>query len=317
LPELLTQDYPTFQVIVINACSTDETETLLMELQKEYPHLYHSFTPEGGRFISNKKLAITLGIKAAKYDWLVFTEAHCQPTSKQWLRLLARNFTPQTDIVLGYSGYQYKKGWMQKKIAFDALFTAMRYLGSAIRKHPYMGLGSNMAYRKTLFYEQKGFSDQLNLLCGDDDLFINRAATTKNTRVETDANAVMQRIPLSHAKTWRENKTNSKVSARKFTGFQPYLWGMETCSRLLFYLTVGCGIALSIINLHWIVGCAVFCLWLIRFAVQTYTINKTASALGEQRRYYLLLPVFDILQAMQSLRFNILCSTRGGFTRKA
>lgn len=98
LPAILKQDYPDFEVIVINDGSTDESEDLLSELEEEYPNLYHSFTPDSARYISRKKLALTLGIKASKYDWLVFTEADCTPVSDKWLRRIARNFTPSTDM---------------------------------------------------------------------------------------------------------------------------------------------------------------------------------------------------------------------------
>ena len=143
LPAILEQDYPQFEVIVINDGSTDESEEVLSTFEEKYQHLYHSFTPESARYISRKKLA-------SKYDWRVFTEANCQPASNQWLRLMARNFTPHTQIVLGYSGYERGKGWLHKRISFDALFTSLRYLGFALAGKPYMGLGRNLAYRKEI-----------------------------------------------------------------------------------------------------------------------------------------------------------------------
>ena len=97
--------------------------------------------PDSSRYISRKKLAVTLGIKASKYEWLVFTNANCMPQSNQWLRLMARNFTSRTQVVLGYSGYERGKGWLHKRVAFDNLFTSMRYLGFALAGSPYMGIG--------------------------------------------------------------------------------------------------------------------------------------------------------------------------------
>ena len=204
LKAVLEQDYPQFEVIVINDGNTDESEDYLTLLEEKYPHLYHSFVPDSSRYISRKKLAATLGVKASKYDWLVFTEANCCPQSNQWLRLLARNFTSRTQVVLGYSGYERGKGWLHKRVAFDNLFTSMRYLGFALAGSPYMGIGRNLAYCKELFYEHKGFSAHLNLQRGDDDLFVNHVATAENTRVETDADATVRMQPVFRAKDWRE-----------------------------------------------------------------------------------------------------------------
>ena len=148
LPAILTQDYPNYEVIVINDDSTDETKEILTLLEQEHPHLYHSFTSQSARYISHKKLSLTLGIKAAKNDCLVFTEPYCCPKSNQWLRLMARNFTPDTDIVLGYSNYISNQKNRQRFISFDTLITAMRYMGYAVLGKPYMGVGYNMAYRK-------------------------------------------------------------------------------------------------------------------------------------------------------------------------
>ncbi|MDR0746199.1 MAG: glycosyltransferase [Mediterranea sp.] len=311
LPSVLEQDYPEFEVIVVNDGSTDETEELLSLLSKDYPHLHRSFTPENSRYISHKKLALTIGIKASKYDWLVFTEANCHPVSKNWLRLMARNFTPGTDIVLGYSGYERMKGWMYKKIAFDSLFTSVRYLGYALARKPYMGIGRNMAYRKELFFQQKGYSAHLNLQRGDDDLFVNKIATKKNTRVETDVNATIRMRPIRYKTDWREEKVSYMATSQYYKGSQRFVLGFETFTRILFYFAVIVTITFGILDKHWqIAGIGGF-LWLVRYMIQAIIINSTAKEVGESRRYYFTLPVFDILQPLQSFGFKIFRIFRG------
>lgn len=207
LPAIFEQDYPQFEVIVINDGEKGESEEYLTQLEEQYSNLYHSFVPDSSRYISRKKLAVTLGIRAARYDWLVLTEANCRPQSNQWLRLMARNFTSRTEVVLGYSGYERGHNWLHRRAAFDSLFTAMRYLGFALAGNPYMGIGRNLAYRKDLFFDQKGFSAHLNLRRGDDDLFVNQVARRDNTRVETDPASVVRMQPLFRAKDWREEKS--------------------------------------------------------------------------------------------------------------
>lgn len=305
LPSVLEQDYPEFEVIVINDGSTDESEAVLSAFEEKYQHLYHSFTPENARYISRKKLALTLGIKASKHDWLVFTEANCMPESNQWLRMMARNFTPHTQIVLGYSGYERGKGWLHKRVSFDALFTALRYLGFALAGMPYMGIGRNLAYRKELFFKQKGYSTHLNLQRGEDDLFINQIANADNTRVETDARAIMRMQPVERYKEWKEEKVSYMATARYFKGTQRLLLGFETFTRLLFYAACLGGIVMGIMSLHWLVAGIALLIYLLRFTVQAIVINQTASDQKEKRHYYLSLPVFDLLQPLQTLNFKL------------
>lgn len=318
LSAVLEQDYPQFEVIVINDGGTDESEDYLTLLEDKYPHLYHSFVPDSSRYISRKKLAITLGIKASKHDWLVFTNANCLPQSNQWLRLLARNFTSRTQIVLGYSSYERGKGWLHKRVSFDNLFTSMRYLGFALAGSPYMGIGRNLAYRKELFYQQKGFSAHLNLQRGDDDLFINHVATPENTRVETDADAIIRIQPVLRTKDWREEKISYASTGRFYHGVQRWLAGLETSSRLAFYGAWIATLVSGIMHFHWLVAGIALLAFLLRFAMQAFIINTTAKDLEEKRRYYFTLPVFDLLQPLQSLRWKLYCLFRkkSGFLRK-
>lgn len=318
LPAILKQDYPDFEVIVINDGSTDESEDLLSELEEEYPNLYHSFTPDSARYISRKKLALTLGIKASKYDWLVFTEADCTPVSDKWLRRIARNFTPSTDIVLGYSGYERGKGWLHKRVSFDSLFTSLRYLGFALAGKPYMGIGRNLAYRKELFFKVKGFSTHLNMQRGEDDLFINQIANENNTRVETSPDSVIRMQPVERYKDWKEEKVSYMATARFYKGSQRWLLGLETTTRLLFYVACLSGIVFGILSFHWLAAGLALLLWIVRYSAQAYVINKTANEMGDNRSYYFTLPVFDIIRPLQSLKFRLyrLYRRKGDFMRR-
>lgn len=318
LPVILEQDYPLYEVIVIIDGQDDGSEDYLTQLEEKYPHLYHSFIPDSSRYISRKKLAITLGIKASKYEWVVLTEANCQPQSHLWLQRMARNFTSRTEIVLGYSSYERGKGWFHKRVGFDNLFTSMRYLGAALNGHPYSGKGRNLAYRKDVFYQQKGLSAHLNLQRGDDDLFINQVARGNNTRVECSPEAVIKiKLPY-RVKDWREEKIGSRSTARLYHGIQRWFYGFETTSRLAFYLSWISLAILGIMHAHWIVLAIGILIYWLRWIIQGMVFYQTTQSLKEERRYFWSLPVFDLLQPIQSLRWNLhyLFRKKSDFMRK-
>ena len=305
LPAILDQDYPDYEVIVIyDRSDKDESEDVLKLLQDKYHHLYYTFIPDSARYISHKKLGVTMGIKASRHEWLVFTEANCLPTSNQWLRKLASNFTDTTDIVLGYSNYEKTSGWFNRKITFDTLLHSMRYLGMAINGHPYMGCGRNLAYRKSLYYNQKGFTNHLNLQRGEDDLFINQTTNGKNTRVETSPESVMRITTPHYPKSWKEEKLSHVTTSQHFKGWARHLMGLETCSRLLFLACILACIAFGILMQDWIMVGIASLLWIIRFIFQVVVFRKTSIALNE-RKFIFTLPLFDWMQPLWNLGFKL------------
>jgi glycosyltransferase involved in cell wall biosynthesis len=300
LPSLLEQDYPCFEVIVINDGSTDETEDLLQELEKKYPFLYRTFVPENANVRSTKKLGLTIGIKAAKYDLLLFTDADCQPSSNKWIANMIRNFTQGTEFVLAYGAYMREKGFMSRMISFDTLFIGIQSLGYALTGHPYMGVGRNMAYRKETFVRLKGFAKSLRLQSGDDDLFVNGGANEYNTRVEISPESVTWSVPKSTFKAWYRQKERHLSTSAFYNTDSLMRIGIEIATRGLFYLLV-CIIA---IMSPWTFGALAGLLLFVRYAVQLIVVNKVAQQFNE-RRFYASLILFDILLPILSLYIKI------------
>jgi 2,3-bisphosphoglycerate-independent phosphoglycerate mutase len=265
----------------------------------------YDLKPEMSAYEVKDKLVEAIGTQ--KYDWIVVTEPNCMPASNQWLKTLARNFTSRTEVVLGYSNYKYDKSWTNRCIGFDNLFQSMRYLGFALLGKPYMGIGRNMAYRKELFYQQKGFSAHLNLQRGDDDLFINQIANKENTRVETAPEAIVQTSNVEMARDWYTEKIGYAGTAALLKGSQQLLLGAETASRLLFHACWVAATVMGAVQGHWLVVAVSVVFGLIKWGMQGAVINLTAKALNESRRYYLTLPIFDFLQPLQSLCWKV-CS---------
>ena len=142
LPAILQQNYPDYEVIVVNDCSYDKSYEVLEEFEKAYSHLKVVTITEHDRFKTGKKFALTLGIKAAKNEHLLFTDADFEPASPNWVARMAANFTTGADIVLGYSPYRKSKGLLNVFVRFETLKSAINYLSSALIGDPYMGIGT-------------------------------------------------------------------------------------------------------------------------------------------------------------------------------
>ena len=304
LPYILNQDYSNFEVIIVNENSDEETNEVIMNLEQTYKNLHHTFIPDSTRYVSTKKLAVSLGIRASHYDWLVFTEIDSYPSSDQWLKKMSENFSDNTDIVIGYSNYEKKKGIFARYITFDMLFFSMRYLGAALLKCPYTGFGHNLCYRKSLFANSKGFSSHLQLQRGEDDLFINSVANSTNTKVETSPESVVKiEVPDFH-QTWKEEKLSYAVTSHFYKGISRYIMGFDSFIRYIFLLSVAVNLTISIIESNWIITGLVSFVFIFIEIITIVTINQTAKSMNE-RRFYLSVPLFLFIRPMKNLNFKI------------
>lgn len=308
LPSILEQDYPEFEVIVVNDESSVEDENVLKILGNHYHHLYRTFIPKSARYISKKKLGVAMGIKASKYDWIVVTEPYCKPESKDWLRSMARNFVPGTDIVLGYCNYNSDKGMFAKRIISDMLMVSIRFLGRAIGGKPYMGIGRNMAYRKDIYLSHKGFHNQLPLLRGDDDLLINEISNGRNTKVCLSSNSIMRMHLPKSRKQWKEEKIGYEVTGSHYKGHARVINAIETWSSLLFSISALALLITSIFYREWIFTISAFSLWIFKEITIMAIFTKTSKAMGEKVSAYLF--IYDIMRPLYSLILKIGYITR-------
>ena len=316
LPAILEQDYPFFEVIVINDESAGEDEDTLKLFEQEYRNLYHTFIPKSARYISTKKLGISMGLKACKHKWIVVTDPYSRPASKNWLRSLSKHFTSETEIVLGYSNYISDGTSFARHIIADGLFNSMRYMGKALGGHAYMGIGHNMAYHKDTYEIHKGFSNQLNLKRGEDDLFVNSVANSFNTKVavEPDSFVFMSMPPFK--RIWKEEKTSYAVTGQFYKGCARTINSLETWACTLFHIGTLGGLIMGVIEKQWILMGIIALCWLIRFITVMNVFCKTAKAMGENLCYYF--PLYDLLRPWYSYRAKMryLLRTKSDYIRK-
>jgi len=237
LPFILEQDYPAFEVIVVNDRSTDGTGDVLADLEKKYPVLKTTAIKLDHKFKHGKKLALTLGIKAASNEWLLLTDADCKPVSNQWISCMQRNFKKDKSIILGYGGYYTRKGLLNLLIRWDTVNIALQYFSLAMIGRPYMGTGRNLAYRKSLFFEKKGFASHSHIISGDDDLFINEAANKKNTGIEFHYDSYTRSEAKSSLRDWFYQKKRHLTTGPHYKTSTKLILGLETSSRILLYIS--------------------------------------------------------------------------------
>ncbi len=307
LPLVLEQDYPNFEVIVVNDCSEDNTDEVLTLMKRKYSNLYVTTIRKDEKFTHGKKLALSIGIKAAKNEHLLLTDADCQPISKNWINQIQKNFSNQTDIILGYGGFFKEKSLVNLFIRTDTVFIAMQYLSFAKIGFPYMGVGRNLAYKKSLYFKNKGFAKHMHIPSGDDDLFINEVSNKNNTSIEYSTESFTQSIAKKTFTEWFVQKKRHLKTGKMYRKRHKFLLGGEIISRFLFYISL---LILFFSQTHLLIFASALIL-VLRTITQLIVFNKICKLFNEPKllAFYM---IYDIFQPL----FNLSVFLSNTFERK-
>jgi len=329
LPILLEQDFPAerYEVIVVDDASTDDTADVLKRLENRYPHLRHTFVPPTARFVVRRKLAITLGIRAARSPWVLITLPECRPVGKEWLRTMIRNFTDEVDFVQGYSTFINDGSRRTRRAILENLQYRLMNFRATVRGRAIGGDICNMGLRKSLFLEKRGFADSLTLGFGEGDLLADALAERNRTRLELHPEAMMRR-PLPEADALRTERICRRRVIRNLSlrgrlyHFRNAVatWAMHMMMlavAIRLYLLAGQPDSFARYELH----CLYYDLPLLLLTVAALVIpivllRKGTGSMGE-RRYGLMLPWYALAQPWRNgwYRFLAWCHRRD-FTRK-
>jgi len=297
LPGVLVQKYPTtHEVIVVNDNSVDDSKYILEELQKTFKLLQIVNLKQEAKLISGKKYPLSVGIKEAKHEILLLTDADCVPASENWIQKMQDAYVNGTEIVIGYGAYNKRPGLLNKLIRFETFHSALQYLSFAMAGTPYMGVGRNLSYKKDVFLRSKGFSSINHIPGGDDDLFINRVATKKNTKVVIDKDAITLSQPKQTFGEWLRQKTRHYSTARYYKPGNKILLAIYSLSQFLFYPLL----ILSAVFYNWQLSLLVFA---GRMLIQAFILFKAMKKLNEADLWPMFL-VFDVWMFFYYLIFT-------------
>ncbi|MCU4157433.1 glycosyltransferase [Carboxylicivirga sp. A043] len=288
LPSVCHQNHPQFEVIVVNDCSTDDTEMVLAQLKTEHKNLYYTNIPHSRQHYEGKKLALTIGIKAANFEHLVFTDADCQPASQNWLTEISSQFNDDKQIVVGHGRYEKKKGFFNLFLRYETFFNAVQYMGFGLRKKPFMAVGRNMAYTKSLFEKSDVFKHYLNIASGDDDLFMRRCATKHNTTIQTGFESQTISVAPKNFNEWITRKSRHLTTAPLYKfGIKTWLI-TEVMTRQIFWVLTLCSLFFPTF-VPITAG-----LFISRLVVLHIVLAKAANKMGENKLYWATI-LFDFL----------------------
>jgi glycosyltransferase involved in cell wall biosynthesis len=275
LPKILEQDYPTFQIVLVNDRSWDETYDVMDALARKFSNIKVVNIPNTGHDLFAKKFALTLGIKAAIFDQLVFIDADCYPVHHNWLRELTGQFTSKKTLVLGAGGYERTKGFLNKLIRFDAVYIAMNYLSYAKAGFPYMGVGRNLAYKNELYDSIRGFKSHYHIKSGDDDLFVNESATRINTAIAFNEDAITLTPAKTTFKDWYMQKRRHFSTGKHYKLLHRFLLTLFPVSYLLFLVSM---VPFILFHPLWWIAPALFGLRSVLLLLSIVKVGKTMQS---------------------------------------
>ncbi|RYH14383.1 glycosyltransferase [archaeon] len=296
LPGILVQDYKsTHEVIVVNDNSFDESKYLLEQLKKEFKQMNVVELTQEAKMIPGKKFPLSIGIKTAKHEVLLLTDADCVPASEHWIESMQHAYEDDTEIVLGYGAFHKSKGILNKLVRWETVHTAIQYFSYALAGIPYMGVGRNLSYKKLVFFRQKGFSAHNHLPGGDDDLFINAAANKHNTKINIDPDSFTLSAPPLTWNQWLNQKTRHYTTSKYYRPLHKFLLALYAGANFFFYPLL----LLSLVVYNWKLALLVLA---VKVLTQVIVYSRAMKKLGEKDLLpYLLL--FDLWMFFYYLLF--------------
>lgn len=275
LVNLLTQDYKEFEVVLVYVGNSDDFFADVKSLQRLYPNLspvHIDYTPH---YPVSTKIALNVGIKSAKHDFVIITSSDAIPSSDRWLSLLAKGFL-YGDVVLGYCGVARQSGFKNFIFREYQFSNSVAWLSSAIRRRTYAASRNALGFSKGLYFGNRGFS-HLNMNVGEDDLFVQQIASRDNVSVVLSPRATCtERTWGGWSWWWRKIKTQHTTHKYYPKGAMATQIS-ELVLRVLFFAAV----ISACVFMPWEFYIAAIIVALLRYFFVLFVTVRNARRLGE------------------------------------
>ena len=235
---LLEQDYPNFEVVVVDYTSSDDTQFVLRVCSENYPNLKPITFSKDVNMFSGKKYPLSIGIRSAKNDVILLTEPDCLPKSFNWIRNMMAGYTTGADIVVGYSGVKQEPGLLNNLIQYDNLTATASCLGMLIMGNPYTASGHNLSYRRDFFFDHGAFINHYKEPEGADDMFVNQNATKQNTVMVLEPDAFVMCEPRATYEMWKLQRKARYSTKKYYSCKDKTLLSLPYIAVTLFYAAV-------------------------------------------------------------------------------
>lgn len=300
---ILNQDYPApYEVIVVNEGESSDVRDTVSMLRSRYSNLYLTFTPEGVVNLSRKKLALTLGIKASRYDTVVLTTTAAIIESPLWLKRMMFRFEPRaaTEIVMGYACVDPDEDeeYGRRRRAFDFVADSVRWLGVAIAGKPFRGSEYNLAYKKEVFLRNKGFARSLNLHFGDDDIFISEVANGRNTAVELSEDSIVRVRQGNNPRLFTERMVRH-LFTESFIRRRPRV--LAPLVSWLQIVTIACAVAAGVMGYPDMMAAIVGAVIVLAMLIVDIVVWRRAMIALKSRPLMFSLPWLTVTQPLRAL----------------
>jgi glycosyltransferase involved in cell wall biosynthesis len=287
IQSILDQDYPDFEIIIAEDYSTDCTPQFLEHLQSQYSQL-NSFRPSIDRL--GKKIALQEAIEKSAGEWILLTDADCLAPTNTWISTMLLSLRQETDVVLGYSSYLTQKGGLNAMIRYETIYIALQYFSAARFGMAYMGVGRNLAFKKSAFTENDPFLAASANFSGDDDVIVAALAKNDNVEIVLEAPAHTTSAPKTTISEYFQQKRRHLSPSIFYSPKHQIGLGLLGLSFLCFYF-FGILLMFSEIIVLVVVG------YLIRLVLIVFTYRWATKILGN-REIVFLIPLLDILLAL-------------------